>query len=582
MTWTVLEPPTSQAQPAPVPARTCSNDMTLWRIVAGFIKKNRGEFVLYVCCTLAIPLKDVLIPHLAGLLYKSVRQKRHPSLWPILASIFTVLLAIQVFNVGEDHLDHQLYPSMQQYVRDLMLSHQFAVKSSEYQDAEVGETVSLMYKLPAATYSYIDMWKKTIIPRVVALTVCTAYIAWILPAMGALLLAILAGCGALAYVMFGRCCATSTARDEQHTRIIRGVDDVLSNMRTVISFGKEADEIGLLAVEQAEYARLAQKTLHCSLVVKYVTTPLLILYVGALAYTCWARKVPEHQFVTLLIIAFIVAGSASELVDTYKEMIGKYGTISNSLSAFDACPKPRPPPPPPVDADTDADTDAGDPDPAACIRLSDVSYSYPGGRLIFEHLDLSFERGKATALVGEIGAGKSTLLSLLLGYQSPDAGHLFLDGVPYDAIDPAELRRRIFLLPQSPTLLNRSVYENVSYGLDREVSREEVQALIQDLGLGDFEAKVGGLDAPAGVRGSNLSGGQRQIVWLLKLLLSYAEVAVLDEPTASLDPETKATVARLVVRAMRDGGPTGMGARTVILSTHDAALVAEADVVVTL
>ena len=77
---------------------------------------------------------------------------------------------------------------------------------------------------------------------------------------GALLLAILAGCGALAYVMFGRCCATSTARDEQHTRIIRGVDDVLSNMRTVISFGKEADEIGLLAVEQAEYARLAQKT----------------------------------------------------------------------------------------------------------------------------------------------------------------------------------------------------------------------------------------------------------------------------------------------------------------------------------
>ena len=193
---------------------------------------------------------------------------------------------------------------------------------------------------------------------------------------------------------------------------------------------------------------------------------------------------------------------------------------------------------------------------------------------------MSFERGKATAVLGDIGSGKSTLISLLLGFQSPDSGHIYLNGVPYDLIEPSVLRKHIFLLPQTPFLMNRSVFDNICYGVDtfREapVTREEVVSLVASLGLGNFIERVGGLDAPAGVRGSNLSGGQRQIVWILKLFLAEPDIAVLDEPTASLDPETKATVARLVVQAMRSNH------RTVILSTHDKVLAEEADITLNL
>ena len=555
----------------------CHNDMTMWKIVRGFVETHTAVFVLFLLCIVAVPLQDVLIPHLAGKLYQSVREKKMRSMvWPILLIIFGVIVLIQVIDTIDDKLDTFLFPTMQHYVRELMMNHQFETNSTDYQDVHVGQTVMYMYKLPSNVYVVIEIWKNKIVPQTVALLVCTAYVAWLMPTMGILLLVVVLVSVAVAAWRFRTCCDYSNERDAMHSEIVGSVDDIISNMRTVISFGKQDEQLALLSEEHDAYAELAEKTLDCVLVVKLVSIPLLLLFIAVLVYVCFTKKAqPEHVTLTLLIIAFIVCKSMFSLFYAYRDIVGKMGSIDNALQVFDVCPS---------KANEDL-KDSGDLissfdgsklDKSACIQIVDLSYRYVNrGRPIFEHLDLSFERGKATAVVGDIGSGKSTLISLLMRFQRPDSGQIFLDGVPYDRVDPADLRRRVFLLPQSPLLFNRSVYDNIVFGVDRYVPPEEVQALVRSLGLGDFVEKAGGLDKIAGIRGGKLSGGQRQIVWLLKMFLIDPEVAVLDEPTASLDPETKVIVARLVVRAMRDG-------RTLIISTHDKALMDEADVVVRL
>lgn len=550
----------------------CRNDMTMWRIITGFIQENKISIVLFFICITIIPLQDVLIPHLAGLLYKSIRDKKlRSSVWPILFSIFGVIVVIQVLDIIEDKLDNYLYPIMLHYVRGMMLKHQFDTNSTDYKDVEVGRIVMDMYKLPANVYNIIELWQNSIIPKVVALVVCTAYIAWVMPMMGLFLLSIIIVCFLVAISRFGKCSGYSNDRDAQHSKIVGSVDDIISNMRTVISFGREDEQIALLAEEQREYSLRAMRTIDCVLVLKFVAVPLILLFIGVLVYVCFTKKAqPEHVTLTLLIVTFIVSKSLLDLFGAYKEVVSKMGAVNNSLSSFEVCPSKPILHGPSVASDVQLDENA-------CVQVVDVSYRYPKGRPIFQHLNISFERGKATAVVGDIGSGKSTLISLLMRFQSPDSGQIYLDGVPYDQIDPSEMRKRVFLLPQSPLLLNRSMYDNIVFGIDRYVSPEEVQSLVYSLGLGEFIHKAGGLDKIAGIRGGKLSGGQRQIVWLIKLFLINPEVAVLDEPTASLDPETKVIVARLVVHAMRS-----QGERTLIISTHDKALMDEADVVVKL
>jgi ABC-type bacteriocin/lantibiotic exporter with double-glycine peptidase domain len=114
--------------------------------------------------------------------------------------------------------------------------------------------------------------------------------------------------------------------------------------------------------------------------------------------------------------------------------------------------------------------------------------------------------------------------------------------------------------------MNRTLYENIVYGLTTSPSIDAVMALIERLNLvAPFLAKMAdGLLTEVGVGGSKLSGGQRQITVLIKLFLSNPEVVLLDEPTSNLDEDIKELVMNLIVMAMKG--------RTVIVVTHDPLL----------
>ena len=130
-------------------------------------------------------------------------------------------------------------------------------------------------------------------------------------------------------------------------------------------------------------------------------------------------------------------------------------------------------------------------------------------------------------------------------------------------------------VPQTPILLNRTVYENIIYGIHPAPSKEDVEAVMKEAGLVKFlEELPNGLDSSAGIHGGKLSGGQRQIVWLLKAILINPEIIIMDEPTASVDEKTKNIIHLLMQKIMKD--------KTVIMITHDSYLLKFADKKITL
>jgi iron complex transport system ATP-binding protein len=185
-------------------------------------------------------------------------------------------------------------------------------------------------------------------------------------------------------------------------------------------------------------------------------------------------------------------------------------------------------------------------------------------RRILGPVDLAVERGESVAVVGPNGAGKTTLLRLLAGVLSPSAGIRRFAGRPFGDYGPKGLARQIAYVPQlRPVRVPLSVEEVVLLGRYPHLGRLQLAP-----GQRDFEAVAEALavveiEALRKRPVDELSGGERQAVYIAAALAQEAEVLILDEPTTHLDPRHQRDIAALLPRLRRDAG------RTVITATHD-------------
>ncbi len=186
------------------------------------------------------------------------------------------------------------------------------------------------------------------------------------------------------------------------------------------------------------------------------------------------------------------------------------------------------------------------------------------GRLILGPLDLEVRRHESLVVVGPNGAGKTTLLRLLAGLLRPTRGEILLDGRPCRSLSRRQLARRIAYVPQlRPHRVPLTVEEVVLLGRYPYLSAWQIAP-----GPGDFAAVAEAL-AMVGIeplrerRLDELSGGERQAVYIAAALAQQSEILILDEPTTHLDPSHQRDTAALLLRLQRQGG------RTFVVATHD-------------
>ena len=209
---------------------------------------------------------------------------------------------------------------------------------------------------------------------------------------------------------------------------------------------------------------------------------------------------------------------------------------------------------------------AGPVRPPVALELRDVSYAYDerGRRKVLNGVSAAFERGTMYAIVGPSGCGKSTLLCLLGGLDVADEGEVLACGVPLTRARLAAHRRHgVAFVFQSYNLVDYlTPAENVALA-----TRLPALPLLEKVGIGADEAHRSVL---------GLSGGQQQRVAVARVLGSDAQALLCDEPTGSLDEDTAADIAELLVSAAHAEG------RCVIVVTHSRDLARRADVVLRL
>jgi ATP-binding cassette subfamily B protein len=205
------------------------------------------------------------------------------------------------------------------------------------------------------------------------------------------------------------------------------------------------------------------------------------------------------------------------------------------------------------------------------IVFSEVRFSYPTRSEIAALTGVSFRinRGEKVAIVGPSGAGKSTVFQLILRFYDSDAGTITFDGVPLVAVDPAELRRRIALVPQEPGIFAASIRDNIRFGRPQATDREVERAAELALALAFIKPLPQGFNTPVGEHGVTLSGGERQRIAIARAILRNAPLLLLDEATSALDAQSEMLVKTALDRLMQE--------RTTLVIAHRLATVLSCD-----
>ncbi len=349
--------------------------------------------------------------------------------------------------------------------------------------------------------------------------------------------------------------AEATAYASELVGAIRTVQAYTSERLADARFGGEVEQ----AYEAARTSTHARAVLTAIIIFIVFASVVVILWVGS--HDVLTGSISPGRLGQFVLYAAFAAAGLGQLSEVWGEVSAASGAaerlfeILNVKSQIAAPASPQALPAPA----------RGD------VSFENVSFAYPTrpDTKAIDGVSLSVRAGEKVAIVGPSGAGKSTLFHLLLRFYDPASGSISFDGVPINAADPREVRKRIALVPQESVVFAATARENIRFGRP-EAADAEVERAADLAHASEFIHRLpGGFDAQLGERGVTLSGGQRQRIAIARAILRDAPLLLLDEATSSLDAESETLVQTALEELMRH--------RTTLVIAHRLATVLSCD-----
>ncbi|ATE72054.1 ABC transporter ATP-binding protein [Lysobacter capsici] len=337
---------------------------------------------------------------------------------------------------------------------------------------------------------------------------------------------------------------------------------IFQEIRLVKAFTAEAHERRRSVEEIEDLKRLGLKTARISVVLEplmglAMTLAIIIILVYGAARVA-AGEISIGTLTAFILYIFNVVNPLGQLTNFTAELQKAKGASVRIAGIF-------------AEAEEASTPQPASRKPGGVLEFRNVSFAYGGrDRIVLNGIDLRFEPGTTTALVGASGSGKTTVLSLIERFYEPSEGEILYHGRPIGDYPLPEWRGGIGYVAQSAPVMPGTVRENIVYGLSGTFSDADVRSAAERAGALDFiDHMPQGLDTVLIEQGNNLSGGQRQRIAIARMFLRDPDILILDEATSNLDSETEHQVKLALEKLMQD--------RTNIIVAHRLSTVMHAD-----
>lgn len=539
----------------------------LWKLTKE-ASRYKGLYVCAILSTLCLTAVNLAAPKVLSTMTGVVEKGMGETSLAIIVRLTLLLLALYLFRVVFRFLSNYLAHKAAWYLvgdlRSRMYDKLQSLDLGFFHDKQTGD---LMSRVVNDTRDF-ELLYAHIIPEMVTNLVTFAGVLIILLAIN-WRLALITCCPIPLILFSGVIFAKKVRPFFKASQRCMGelnakLQDNLSGLHEIQSFGQEEYESGLVNKKNYEQVRAMLRALRASAVfhpcvefLSSVGTVLVVFFGGLLAYKGQLSVEDIVAFVLYLSLFYAPVSGLANLLENLQQSLAGAERVTLILDTPSA-----------IREEEDA---VELENVKGSISFEQVSFHYGNKIPVLKKISFSCEPGMMVALVGPTGVGKTTMTQLLSRFYDPVEGEIRIDGTDIRKATLQSLRRNISPVLQDTFLFNGTIAENIGYAKP-VASREEIEAAAKAANIHEdimhmpeqYETKVG-------ERGLRLSGGQKQRVAIARAILRQSPIIILDEATASVDVETERQIQKAINRLT--------GKRTIIAIAHRLSTIRNADLI---
>ena len=531
--------------------------LNIHNLLLKFVKKNIIIFSLYFLFSLIqYPIHYVYIPEYYGKVINSFKDNKLSVFNYFFKLLIGLYIIENVLGIFVLIISYFIIPNFTEYATGSIFEFIINHYENDFENISIGEILSKIIRVPDILFDYIDIIKNEFLKYLfVFISGFFHYYTvskWSFISYGIMVIINYIYIFIM-YILFNKYeLKSNNLQDKMYEILV----DCLNNLVSIYTFNQEQNEKDKFYSSYfKKYKDNMYKNkglyLKSDFIWSFVTIGMFIILNYFLYDSYKTKSITSEKAVSTFIITFSIvrifeiSERSAHNISRLHSQINDIELFFNNISVYNENPKKI----------VNKTFKNGD------IQIKNVYHKYKD-KFVLENININIQKGEKVAFVGQIGSGKSTLVKLIMGFQPLLMGNITIGNIDINNISNNELRENIFYIPQKPKLFNRTLYENIVYGLKTPPTKEDILSILDDLKLDDLSNEFKErMDELMGIEGNNLSGGQKQIVWLLRAFFRKTYIVILDEPTSALDPQNKNKLIHVIKRLT-------VG-KTLIIISHD-------------
>ena len=543
--------------------------------ILDFLKENQFWIFITIITTLICnPIEMIVLSDLFSNFTGAINGLEYSKSITILLKIAGLSIFVDSVYMISNYFDKIYYPLMEKFIRFRLIDVIFKNIEVNYEKEDISNHIIKTLKIPNTVTSFTGRFIYWVVTFVLTSVVILGYIIYLNPVIGSMTVLVFILFFILYYYILLDTKNTSEKRENEEKNLMSNIDDVLSNSISIICNKKIKDEKEYLTQKHDIYDNAHETQLWSTskggYAMSVIVTLILVVYVYVILRLYKSKSIDSTSTIKVIIIMLFFVRYIKTASQQSILVIAEYGKLAENESNIRKLL---------IDDNSTHGNKTGVPI-TGHIEFKNVSFEYTKNpeaidgsasigetrtaedrKKTLDNVSFKIKPLDRVAIIGTNGSGKSTIIKLLSGFFKPTEGQVLFDGEDIQNIDREYLRSKLSIVSQKVVLFNRSVIDNICYAT--ETPKEEVVDILDRLKIMNvFKKLPQGLDTMAGSRGENLSGGQRQIIYLLRSYLSNKPITIMDEPTAAVDAFHKKYVAQMINEMSKK--------TTMIIVTHDS------------
>tara|TARA_Y100000389_G_scaffold205141_1_gene264001 strand:+ start:24665 stop:26350 length:1686 start_codon:yes stop_codon:yes gene_type:complete len=535
-----------------------SDDLTIG-LVKDFYKENKTVVIFYIIIiALIIPVEIYLFPtQISSLLnHFTNKNKKILNKFENFLPIILSLLLVMSLTLLKRFMENSMIPKFTIFTRKWIFEYIIRKNQNKHELLSIGKIMSILAELPSSARHAVIVFLRSLFPYLIGFIFLTVYFFNFDKKIGILQLVTLV-LWILISLFRGKKCikAFETAQDDV-INLYENIQDKFSNLMSIYSSQTEKQEINKHNDDENINEEKYSSSLKCVFYTELYSNILIFISFVAFNYIILdlyrKKKLSLKSISSLYIVEIyywiIILRRVESNIGEFIHSIGNVKSIEKFISTYNS--------------KEDPINHVSFSDAYETVKFNNVSYKYENSnKFVLKNINFKIYKNEAIWLKGHSGSGKSTIFKMVLGYLKPTNGNISILGKDISNTNVSVLRNVITYVEQDTNLFDSNVYENIVYG-NIKVPRNKIYNIIKHLNIKVFDNLPKGLDSPVGILGSNLSGGQKQIILLLRAYFrKNTKILLLDEPISAVDVESVPEILKLISHMKKN--------KTLIVVSHN-------------